>query len=285
MLGRVARLTRAELLKLANHPFFPIALALLAAATLLGAWGQSAALGSKESVWRNPNSLLLFALGAKFGLKMASFLLVIFGSLFFAGEFDRGTIKILLTRPITRTELFAAKCLTGLLLAAFLFAAVLALSFGFGCARGELGPVWDDEVYLTTSSYEDLAAHAEKAVVVSAAGVAAAVFLGIAVSTFVESSGFAIAIALTFFIGVDLGLGFVREEHARYVFSWYPSRAFDILQQFARGSSDMGWRSAIGDRVDVGLMTVPISLLVPAVTAAVCSAIGYVLFRIRNILA
>ena len=41
MLARIARLTRAELLKLASHPFFPIALGLLAAATLLGAWGKA----------------------------------------------------------------------------------------------------------------------------------------------------------------------------------------------------------------------------------------------------
>ena len=284
MLARVARLTRAELLKLANHPFFPIALGLLAAATLLGAWGQSVALGSKESVWRNPNALLLFALGAKFGLKMASFLLVIFGSLFFAGEFDRGTIKILLTRPVTRTELFAAKCLTGLILAALLFGAVLALSFGFGCATGELGPVWDDEQYVSNTSYEELAGHALKAVALSAAGVAAAVFLGILVSTFVESSGFAIAIALTLFIGVDLGLGFVREDLAQFVFSWYPSRAFDILYALAVGSSEKGWRSGIGQDVDLGLLTLPVSLLVPLVTAAICTAAGYVLFRIRNIL-
>lgn len=275
MLARVARLTRAELLKLASHPFFPIALGLLAAATLLGAWGQSAYFGSKESAWRNPNALLLFAWGAKFGLKMASFLLVIFGSLFFAGEFDRGTIKILLTRPVTRTELFAAKCLTGLILSAFLFGAVLALSFGFGCARGELGPVWDDEQYVSTTSYEELTGHALKAVGLSAAGVAAAVFLGIAVSTFVESSGFAVAIALTLYVGVDLALGFVRDDQARFVFSWYPSYAFEVLRSYAEGSATR-WRASIDDRMSW--------LTVPGTSVGVFTLVGYVMFRVRNIL-
>ncbi len=280
MAGRVVRLTRVELLKLVRHPFFPVALAILAAVTILGAW----AFEPKTTVWSGPHALLLFALGAKSGLKIAVFLLVIFGSLSFAGEFDKGTIRLLLTRPVTRTDLFIAKCLTGLALSAFFLAVVLALSFGFGCLRGELGPVWDGEQGLVLSTADGIAGHAAKAVGMSIAGVLAAVFLGIAVSTFVESSGFAVAIALTLFIGVDLGLGFVREEQTRYVFSWYPSYAFETLRSFAEGSSTL-WRPAAEVRVNLGLFSTPIWLAVPAATAGVCSLVGYVLFRIRNILA
>ena len=138
MIGRLARLARVEGLKVVHHPFLPVALAILAAVTLLAAW----AFETKTTVWSRPHALLLFALGAKSGLKIASFLLVIFGSLSIAGEFDKGTIRLLLTRPVTRTEVFIAKCLTGLALAALFFAIVLALSFGFGCLRGELGPVY-----------------------------------------------------------------------------------------------------------------------------------------------
>jgi len=276
MAGRVIRLTRAELLKLVHHPFFLAALGLLAAATIFGAWGQTAFFGTKPTVWRGPHALLIFAWGAKSGLKMASFLLVIFGSLFFAGEFDKGTIKILLTRPVTRTEVFLAKCLTGLMLAGLLFGAVLALSFGFGCLRGDLGPVWDSEQYISTTSADELSAHAAKAVRLSAAGVVAAVFLGIAVSTFVESSGLAVAMALALFIGMDLGLGFVREDQARYVFSWYPSYAFEILRSYAEGSATR-WRSTIDDRMTW--------LYVPGASAGFFAAVGYVFFRIKNILA
>lgn len=276
MAGRLLRLSRVELLKLVHHPFFPLALILLAAATLLGAWAQSDLFGSKPTVWRGPHAMLLFAWGAKSGLKMASFLLVVFGSLFFAGEFDKGTIKLLLTRPVTRTEVFLAKSLTGLALAAFFFVLVLALSFGFGCLKGELGPVWDSEQYVSATSDAQISEHALKAVRLSVAGVVAAAFLGIAVSTFVESSGFAVAAALTLFIGMDLGLGFLREEKARYLFSWYPSYAFDTLRSYAEGSATR-WRPA----VDEG----SVWLVVPGASVGVCSALGYVLFRIRNILA
>ncbi|HTF57800.1 MAG TPA: ABC transporter permease [Planctomycetota bacterium] len=280
MAGRVIRLTRAELLKLVHHPFFIVALVILATVTILGAW----AFEPKTTLWSGPHTLLLFALGAKAGLKIASFLLVIFGSLFFAGEFDKGTIKLLLTRPVTRTEVFLAKCLTGLMLAGLLFGTVLALSFGFGCLRGEWGPVWESQQGLILSTTDGIGGHAAKAVGMSAAGVFAAVLLGIAVSTVVESSGFAVAIALTLFIGMDLGLGFMREERARYLFNWYPSYAFDTLRSFAEGSSTL-WRSSAEARVNLRVFSVPIWLAVPAAWAGFCAAVGYVLFRIKNILA
>ncbi|HZN62217.1 MAG TPA: ABC transporter permease subunit [Planctomycetota bacterium] len=277
MAGRVIRLTRVELMKIVLHPFFPVALVILTTVTILGAW----AFEPKETLWRKPHALLLFAMGAKTGLKFASFLLVIFGSLSFAGEFDKGTIRLILTRPVTRTDVFIAKCLTGLILAALFFAAVLALSFGFGCLKGELGPVWDGEQGLILSTADTISGHAVKAVTLSVAGVLAAVFLGIGISTVVESSGFALAIALTLFIGTDLGwAGLIRDEH---VFSWYPSYAFDTLRSFAEGSSTL-WRSAAEARVNVGI-AVPVWLAVPAAYAAVCSLVGYVLFRLRNILA
>lgn len=274
------RLTRVELLKLFLHPFFPIALIILAAVTILGAW----AFEPKTTLWSAPHALLLFALGAKTGLKIASFLLVVFGSLFFAGEFDKGTVRLMLTRPVTRTEVFIAKCLTGLILALLFYATVLALSFGFGCLRGDLGPVWDGEQGLVLSSSKIISAHAVKAIGMSVAGVLAAVFLGIVVSTFVESSGFAVAIALTLFIGLDLGLGLFREDQSRYVFSWYPSYAFDTLRSFAEGSSTL-WRPAAEARVHWVIVKGPIWLMVPVASVAICSAVGYVLFRMRNILA
>ena len=279
MVARVARLTRVECLKLVYHPFFPIALAILAAVTILAAW----AFEPKTTVWSGPHALLLFALGAKSGLKIASFLLVVFGSLSIAGEFDKGTIRLLLTRPVTRTEVFIAKCLTGLALAALFYTLVLTLSFAFGCMRGELGPVWDGEQGLVLSSTDAISRHAIKAVGISAAGVLAAVFLGLAVSTVVESSGFAVAIALTLFIGVDLGLGLAREDQTKYVFSWYPSYAFETLRSFAEGSSTL-WRPAAESRIDLGVGRMPIWLAVPAGSAAICSVVGYVLFRLRNIL-
>jgi hypothetical protein len=150
--------------------------------------------------------------------------------------------------------------------------------------RGELGPVWDGEQGLILTAEEAISKHMAKAIGMSVAGVLAAVFLGIAVSNLVESSGFAVAIALTLFIGVDLGLGLVREDQTRYVFSWYPSYAFETLRSFAEGSSTL-WRPAAEARVNLGIAKGPMWLMIPAASAAVCACVGYVMFRLRNILA
>ena len=273
---RVGRLVRAELLKLTHHPFFFIAVGLLIVATLLGAWSQTILGDAKPSAWRPASALQTFAYGSKFGLKMASFLLVIFGSMLFAGEFDRGTIKLLLTRPITRPDLFVAKCLTGTLLAGFLVLLVLALSLGVGCATGELGPVWDKEHYVSVSSYEELAGQAIQAIRLSLPSVAAAVFLGIAVSTLVESSGFAVAIALALYIGIDLGLGFSGERASRYFFNYYPAYAFEVFRQFAEGTAAR-W----DERVTLG----GLSWKIPGASAGLFSALAYAVFVRKNIIA
>jgi len=229
-------------------------------------------LADKPTAWRSTNTIQVFAYGAQFGLKMAGFILVIFGSMLFAGEFDRGTIKILLTRPITRTDLFAAKCLTGFLLALLLLVSVLSLSFAMGCAMGDLGPVWDRSDYLHSVTYDDLVDHALKAVQVAIPGIIAAVFLGLVVSCVTDTSGYAVAMALTIFIGADLGLA-LFSDGARYFFNYYPEYAFKVLQAYSEGTSTR-WQLPQGQ-----------FWIIPAASAAICTGASYVIFRFRNILA
>lgn len=275
-LGRIGRLFRAEMLKLRAHPFLPFAVVLLAAATLAGALAPSALSAAEPSAWRPTSAMQLFAGGARHGLKMASFLLVIFGSLMVAGEFDRGTIKVLLTRPITRTELFASKCLAGFLLAALFVGGVLALAFGAGCAAGELGPVWARDNYLRLVPWETISDHAWTAMRLAVPATLAAVFLGITVSALVESSGFAVAIALALYLGLDIGLGLAGEGAARLFIGYYPAYSFDVLRQFAEGTAAR-WDSAVARS---GRWWT-----IPAATAGLGSALAYVVFRMRNIIA
>ncbi len=274
MISRVARLVRAEWLKLSSHPFFLVSVVLLAAATLLGAWGGHSLFGGKPGPWRPPSALLSFAVGAKYGLKLASFLLVVFGAQLFAGEFDKGTIKLLLTRPITRTDLFLAKALAGISLSALFAAGVLALAFAAGCATGELGPVWDSEHYVAVSSWEQVSEHARDAVRTALPAVGAALFLGLAVSALVESSALAVAVSLALYFALDLGLGLAGDRAARYFFGWYPGYALDVLRQFAEGTA-VKWDDAVrGGRY----------WKVPAISSAAASVLAYAAFRFRNVL-
>jgi hypothetical protein len=274
MITRIGRLTLAELLKLRAHPFFACSLALILLGTLSGCFF----LREDEKVWRAHNAIATFAGGAKVGLKLSTFVALVFGSMLFAGEFDRGTIKLLLTRPVTRTDLFAAKSVVAALLALFLVAAVLYVSLAVGCLQGELGPVWDGESYLSNTSYETLLGHAAHAVAMSVSAIVAAAFFGLLVSNATESSGFAVAIGLTLFIVVDeiVPRVFRDDEVRRLFFNTYPGYAFDILRDFARGSST-GWKQVF----DNGRPYV----WVPLASIAAFVAGGYAIFRRRNITA
>lgn len=275
MINRVLRLLRAELLKLRTHPFFPVSLALLVLGTALGGFFLQE---ERETPWRAHHAIAIFAGGAKVGLKLATFIMLIFGSMLFAGEFDRGTIKILLTRPVTRIDLFAAKSIAATMLALFLVAVVLYVSLAMGCLLGELGPVWDDQSYTSTTSYERLLEHARKAVVMSIAAVVAAGFLGILVSSTSESSGFAVAITLTLFLLVDeIAIRAFRDDAVRRLFfNHYPTYAFDVLRDFARGSSAL-WKPKFEEYA--AYVTVPLA------SVAAFAAGGYAVFRGRNITA
>ena len=147
MIGRIGRLTVGELLKLFAQPFLYIALGALLLCTLLSAWVQPLLHGQKETAWRSFHSVQLFSYGFGTGLHIGAYVLLIFASMMFAGEFDRGTIKNLLTRPISRLELFISKCVTVTGLAALLFWFVFFVSAVYALLRGDLGPVWDDSQY------------------------------------------------------------------------------------------------------------------------------------------
>jgi hypothetical protein len=273
MIHRIARLVRAELLKLAEHPFFAASLAIVALGTAAGGLFLG---DTPATAWRAPHAITIFAAGAKVGLKLAMFVVTIFGSMLFAGEFDRGTIKILLTRPITRTDLFVAKGAVAFLLAVLLALLVITIAFAVGCARGELGPVWDDSSYNSNTSYERLMEHTRKAVSMSLAAVVAAAFFGVLVSNCSTASGFAVAVALTLFLVTDEVLlrAFRDDSMRRYFFSVYPGYALDVLRDFARGSSTK-WNDAYEQRA--AYVSVPLG------SSLIFGAIGYGVFRLRNI--
>ena len=120
MIPRIGRLVRVELVKLTAHPFFVISLALVLLTTLLAGWVTAA---SSTTDWHRPHAVDIFAGASKWGIKLVSYVVLISGAMLFAGEFDRGTIKLLLTRPITRGEIFTAKALSSAIISLLLSAA------------------------------------------------------------------------------------------------------------------------------------------------------------------
>lgn len=276
MIRRVARLVQAEFLKLFAQPFLYICLAIVAATTVIFEWLGPLFYSQPATVWRPHHAVQLFAYGFDWGLKIAEFVLVIISAMIFAGEFDRGTIKNLLTRPITRTDLFAAKCLTILALAAGLFAFVLYVSLADAFSRGDLGPVWLADQYLIQRPYEMIASTAKKAVLMSFPPFLAAGFLGILVSTWTESSGFAVAIALVLFNFADVLTGVLPYGYERWSFLYYPPYVLDKLKKYAVGGTEH-WDESLETRLLY--LKVPLLYILAFVPPA------FVIFRRRNITA
>lgn len=269
------RVVAAEGYKILWHPFLYISVAVLLVAIPL--WTQlQVALGDyKETDYRKLNSFLLFCYGARFGLKFGMFVLVIFSSMSFAGEFDKGTIKNLLTRPVTRTELFLAKCVTMMLLAVLLIGFVFYLSALVALLQGEAHHVWKEGIHEVYPKFEELVGHTKTAVLMCIVPIIATAFLGIVVSNLTESSGYAVAAALIIFFVLDLAVGVTRPERGMYLFNFYQSYPFEVLQKFAKGGADAMW--------DARILEQDLFLVVPAAYSVVFGAVSYVLFRLRNI--
>jgi ABC-type transport system involved in multi-copper enzyme maturation permease subunit len=274
MIGRIARLVRAELLKLGANPFFYVSLALIFAFVAAAEKALPALKGLRVTEWRGHNAVLLFSFGFDWGLRVATYVLLIFSSMSFAGEFDRGTIKVLLTRPVTRGEFFAAKGTVVLLLGLFLFAYVLYWSLFFGFLWGDLGPVWDDASFVMQRDGEEIAAFARKAVAVTLLSFLAAGFLGMLVSNWTESSGYAVAIAIVLFFAGDLFSGGLKDDARMRTFFFYPAYALGKLQEYAQGGTSH-WREEI-ERSRL-FLTVPLAYVAVFLPAA------FGIFRARDI--
>jgi len=276
MMTRIGRLTAAEFLKLFSQPFLYISLVVLLVFTILSEVLSPMIRGQRETLWRSYHSIQLFAYGFQFGIKIATYVLLIFSSMMFAGEFDRGTIKNLLTRPITRLDFFVAKCVTVTGLAVLLFGFVFYVSLLYALVRGDLGPVWDDSQFIIQRSAQEILAHARKAVFMSFLAFLAAGFWGILVSNLTESSGYAVAIGLVLFLVADLGTGMLLDRAKQKVFMYYPTYAFDKLAQFSEGTTTR-WSAD----VDASLLY----LLVPALYIVGFIPLAFSIFRTRSITA
>lgn len=276
MIGRIGRLTAAEFIKLFAQPFVYLAVTALVFSSILAEVLQPIFQGQRETLWRSFNSVQLFAYGFRLGLKLATYVLLIISSMMFAGEFDRGTIKNLLTRPLTRLEFFIAKCVAVTGLAVMLFGLVFLASAAWALGRGDLGPVWDDSAYFIQRSAGEILGHAAKAVAMSFLSFLAAGFLGILVSNLTEASGYAVAIGLVVFLGGDLVTGMLLDRAKQRVFLYYAPYALEKLAQFAEGTTTR-WNPDI----DAGRLY----LWIPALYIAVFIPAAYSIFRSRNITA
>lgn len=275
MIARVSRLVAAEFIKLFSQAFLYIALGMIVLTTLAGAW-LGPLLGQKATIWRPYHSIQLFSHGFSWGIRIAGFVLVIFSGMMVSGEFDRGTIKNLLTRPITRTDFFAAKGVTVLLLGIGLYLFTLTVALAYGLGRGDLGDVWHPEQYVIQRPYQLIALIARKAVVMSFVPFLAAGFLGLLISTLTESSGYAVAIALVLFLFGGFLTGMLPISSQRLSFLYYGPYVLEKLRVYSEGGQEY-WEESLESRL--------LYLKVPLAYMAAFLPAAYGVFVRRNVTA
>ncbi len=270
-------LVAAEWLKISNHPFLYVALAILILGVPLST-ELSLLLGDyKIGGYRPLSAFLVFSIGASFGVRISVFVILIFSALSVASEFDRGTIKVILTRPVTRTEVFFAKCVSMMALSLGLVAVALLLGLMWGLFRGELGHIWKVDVHHAYPVYDDMLRYLWMSIGSSVLSIIATAFLGVLISTLIESSGHAVAAALILFILLDLTMNFLRKDGRMYFFTFYQTYGFGLLRDIASGSAATQW--------DDKAFRSEAYAVVPGVTSAVLAAFSYLMFRFKNITA
>lgn len=132
MLTRILRVTGIEFYKL-RHRAAPYVLVALLLAIVVGQAAKTAfAESSKPDRTRELNAYVVFADASGTGLLVASVLLVLYASVVFSGEVNGGTLKGLLTRPVTRLELLLGKVSALLLVAFGLGGAVIGVAAAMG---------------------------------------------------------------------------------------------------------------------------------------------------------
>ncbi|MBI3267819.1 MAG: ABC transporter permease [Planctomycetes bacterium] len=291
MTRRVLNLVRVEVFKLSRQPLVYVVLGLAILVTCL-----TALLGAPSSL----SGFQALARSWQFGTQAAAVSLLILGSLSLASETNQGTLRTVLTRPIARSELFAAKAVALLLLSLATLAVIavagivlVGVQKGFGDVTG-VSTIDKGYVYYRFAA---MVGYTAEALALSILPLLAIGFFGLLVSAFVENAGAAVATAVLLYLplgvvaelskvaaqwisaklGQDPAAGRVVElvrTLARWVLNPYLEYPFDILAQLGDGITTARFRGG----------EVLYCLLVPATYLVVSATVGLFHFRRKDIL-
>lgn len=233
---------------------------------------------------RIPSVLHYAAKGSSVGFQVSAVLLLILGALALSREATEGTLRVLLIRPVRRSEVLLAK---GLALAGYGIFLVLFCG-GLSVAASWLfleEPSWDlsTEVGGVKQVWQGregpvLSAYFLRTLGVSCLPVLVAGFLGLFISVWVDNAGVAVGSAILIglpcaLLGQVVGLVVKHDWH-----EWIPTRylgyTVGILEALAVGRADIpqGWG-------DLGM-----SLLVPTCYLLILFAASFLVFRHKDIL-
>lgn len=288
MIGRWFRCLRAEVTKLWRQRLPWVGLILVVTVTAFAAWMDAEMVTDTHGAAALPrNAFRFFAIGLRYGFAMSVFFLVLTAGLVVAGESGQGTLKMVLVRPVSRSEVLLAKagsvCLYALAL--LLVVGLTAAFVGSVVPASDFGSVIDPQYADPANPYVYVEAgemwgHLLAAVGLLVLPLLAAGMLGLTVSVLFENPGVASGTAVIAFLGLEITAGFFDgRAAARYFFNHYMPTFSDnsyvaILRGNAEGMSDALWPE--------GLWLW--NLGCPAVTMAALLLVSLLVFRRKAIL-
>ena len=268
-LGRTARLTWIEVLKLFGHKFFPCILLVALVLTVgLALIGKAFSQGGEASKFSN---YTLWVISSTYALRVAIILLVALAAMSMSSEATSRTLNTILTRPISRIEFISAKVLS--LVVATLLVTVMAALAGFvigGTVKDAVRPgrmvvgpegeaEWQEGSW---PSYGDVVDPRYPDTVIAPRGevmrtialgflllmvpALAAVFSGFVIGTLLDSSGLAIGLAVGVSVALVLGEffpGFV-EYVGRFGFNNPVPKLATVMADAGSGTAPV-WDAAL----------------------------------------
>ena len=297
-LRRVRRAARAEILKARGQPALLVYLLLVVLVT--AAWGpiqysiakeQEAklerprvthAFGEPEPADtpdeepaddRGANGFLVLAASARAGVIVAALLLLLYSATLLAGEGTAGTYRMVLVRPLTRTDLVLAKVILLMALVVLFLAAIALTAWLLGLAVGGYGDYVDVRYGQVDYTASDLAEGALLSLALAPLALLAVCSFGLLCSSIFESSATAVTLAvLAGVAAVALNLG-LSSDAAQWNFVTHVDRYFAVLESRSLGLSTY--------QFDARLI-VP-GMIVPAVSALALLAGARTIFVRKDI--
>ncbi len=268
MIARCFRMMRAELRKLRAQRFTLVGLVISMLAALAAAliYATIADKSGPDSSAPPPNFFAAFSWGLWMGSFFASFILVTIGASSLSSEFSEGTARLVMIRPVHRSELVLGKTLALLVVGLVFVVALVAVSAIAARIKCGWGPVLDPDYGLkgvVTFGTDVMVRDTLKAFVMALPAMCVLPLVGMCIGSFIDHPGFAVGAAVGGHFGQQMGAGIFP----RMSYHWLEAsmrRAFEVLDGKAHALNDANFRG--GEALSALIVTLFIALLVTSIT-------------------
>ncbi|MBI4835477.1 MAG: ABC transporter permease subunit [Planctomycetes bacterium] len=228
------------------------------------------------------------------GFGLATIFILICASLSISSEMTTGTIRMMLIRPVRRSEFFISKAFALIIVAMMIVLLIELLSF-----------VLVDIVYgfskVTNPTYGDVPfEQGELALMVRYTiytfllvilPFITTIFLGLLISTLVENVGVAIAAAILIYLIMDYFIISIFDNAGTYFFSYYDVFYLDQLSSLAKAYSGDSWAFSVLDQLlgfgtgEIKNSSLYLEKWLPMVAKSALVPIGYIiLFSVPSLI-